>query len=188
MKKRPRILLDVDDVLVDFETPAEKLVSDLLGREWTLAEGPQEWDLFQALSKQQFKLAMQLIHVPGWSNCLLPFTKAQTAVSILQEIGDVYAVTAAIPWASDRCGYLDHHFGIDKNHQVYTKAKYLVSGDFFVEDNPSNLQQWLAENRQGKGIFWNTRNNQRVEGYDKLRVSSWEEVIEMVRAFGGKKV
>jgi 5'(3')-deoxyribonucleotidase len=177
----PVVLLDVDDVLVDFETEAEKLISDILGREWSLAEGPQKWDIFTALTDRQRHVAIDIIHRPEWSLRLKPFPEAVTAVFALHEIAEVFAVTSAISWASERSVHLKNTFDIDKEHQVYTKAKFLVNGDFFVDDCPQNVLDWKSFHPNGDGMVWDTRGNQGITNYEDVRVSSWDQVIGKVR-------
>jgi len=180
---KPRVLLDVDDVMVDFETEAEKLISDILGRKWTLEEGPQEWDLFKVLNERQLQLVMAVIHTPGWSLRLKPHPEALDAVWRLQQVADVRTVTSALSWAEERSNYLVRVFNISKNHQVYTKDKSVVDGDFIVDDSPDNVRSWMDAHPDGVGMVWNSRNNQRVIDCDDLRVPSWEHVIKEVQAW-----
>lgn len=68
---------------------------------------------------------------------------------------DVYVVTYV--HASNKTGHreklewLAHYFpNLDPDRVIFTRHKELVRGDVLVEDNPGNIERWLAANPEGR--------------------------------------
>lgn len=178
---KPVFLIDVDDVLADFAHPAAELLSDTLGRQWTFADMvPGEWDMFVGLTESQRKKVDKAINDYGWLWTLKPYPGSQQAMQQIGELADIYIVTSAMSWAPVRIEWLRKHFGIDKEHQVYTKAKHLVRGDFFLDDNPTYVRQWQEHNPDGDSMLWTAPNNIHLDE-PNIRVHDWPDVINRVR-------
>lgn len=71
---------------------------------------------------------------------------------------DVYVVTYA--HAANKHGHreklawLAHYFpNLDPDRVIFTRHKELVRGDWLLEDNPGNVERWLAANPQGKAAL-----------------------------------
>jgi 5'(3')-deoxyribonucleotidase len=179
----PRVLIDTDDVTADFVTPVSEILSNVLGRPWSCKTDmqPGEWDMFWEITEGQKHAIFQTISDPAWhEDVLKPFPEAQEALPRLREVADVFNVTSAMSWAPVREWWLKEHLGYDKDHMVFTKAKHIVSGDFFIDDNPALVQRWQRHNPYGVGMLWSGPNNAHLTGYDDIRVYGWDEVIERV--------
>lgn len=68
---------------------------------------------------------------------------------------DVYVVSYA--HADNRHGHrqkldwLAHYFpNLDPDRVIFTRHKELVRGDVLIEDNPGNIERWLAANPEGR--------------------------------------
>jgi len=181
---KPIFLIDVDEVLVDFAGPAVKVLSDILGEPWTFdCMLPGAWDMFAGLSPEQKARVAEVIEDPIWYNSLEPYPGAQEAIDRLREVSDVYVVTSAMSWAADRIGWLKYHFGFDKDHLVFTKAKHLVGGEFFLDDHPGQVQRWQQNHPMGHGMLWSSVNNQHLKEYGHIRVHGWNTVLDRVRGW-----
>lgn len=182
---RPRFLIDVDQVLADFVAPAIEAMSQVLGRTWTMAEAPSDdWDIFTVLTEEQRQAVNDIIDTPGWCSALKPLPGSQEAVGELRRHCEVYVVTnpgvGGKQWVHERNIWLADHFGLDHRRLVYTAAKYVVSGDFFLDDHPGQVLDWQVCNPRGVGMVWSTEHNQRLTGYEGSRVNSWSEVLKAV--------
>jgi 5'(3')-deoxyribonucleotidase len=179
---RPRLLIDVDEVLVNFADPAVKVLSDIFGCPWTFDQMlPGAWDMFAGLSPEQKARVAEVLEDPAWYNALEPYPGAQNAVERLREFSDIYVVTAAITWAPDRIWWLKKHFGFEKDHLIFTKAKHVVAGDFFLDDHPGHVLRWQQEYPKGHGMLWTSPNNRHLKEYGHIRVYDWDTVLNRVR-------
>jgi len=177
-----RILLDADEVLYDFQTPALQLISEVLGRQVQPSDFV-EWDIFACLTARQRQTVFDAIGQPGFCTALKPHPAAQQAVTQLQQYAEVFVVTSPFhspTWVHERQASLRRDFGFLKGHVVHTSAKYVVQGDVLVDDNPSHVLKWQQHNPSGKGFLWHIPNT-RALGYDDIRVRSWEDVIEYAK-------
>jgi 5'(3')-deoxyribonucleotidase len=104
----------------------------------------------------------------------------------IEKVADVYIVTS--PWNSnptwthDREHWLEANFGIPHSRVIHTSAKYLVRGDFFIDDKASALDAWMERGgwgRKGVAVHWETPHNRR-EGWLGPSTNQWAELAEMV--------
>lgn len=179
---KPDFLIDVDEVLGDFVTPALVIVSDVLKRPWGLDDCPDDnWDMFATLSKDEKLDVFSRMNDAGFCVSLKVTPGSQDFIRELQARRNVYAVTAphhgSLYWVPERYAWLGDHFGIDRKHVIHTDAKYLCKGKEFLDDNPGHVQRWKERHPEGDGMLWSTTHNKRLKGHDELRVHSWEEVL-----------
>lgn len=187
--RRLRVLIDVDEVLADFQSPTFDIIHSHTGRRFTPSDF-EVWDIFEALPTMP-----EVSHVPGlkdlvckdidakgWCLNLRPFEPAQEAVAKLREFADVYALTSphhSESWYYERVEWLKKHFGMDKKHVIQTKSKFLVRGDVFIDDNPEHIQAWRAEHPDKMALLWHCENTRKL-GFEDIRVRTWSEVFERV--------
>ena len=108
---------------------------------------------------------------------------AEAGVRALREHVKVYAVTSHFPssptWVHERDHWLIEHFGFTGKEIVHTSAKYLVGGDYLLDDNPSHVAAWSNEHPDGLGLLWHIPNT-RTLGMDEVRMQSWDQVLDRV--------
>ncbi len=182
-------LIDVDECLADFATPASALVSRFLGRPWSFDEAPiDDWDMFGGLEPEIKTAVHAAMDMQGFAGSLKPIPGSQDFVRELRKHCNVYALTAphhtSAWWVLERNVWLGDLFGIDKRHIVHTDAKYLCRGDYFLDDHPGHVTRWSARH-PGEGFWWATKHNaRRLRGPMQLpmerRVSTWDEVLARV--------
>jgi 5'(3')-deoxyribonucleotidase len=181
---RKRLLVDVDEVLADFQTPMFDALYELYGRRAS-AEECEVWDCFSLMTPNEKKGVYSIIEHPGWCAALKPKGGAIEAIHQLREMVDVFAVTSHFPtsrtWVHERDTWLQDHFGFNRRNIVHTSSKYICTGDAFLDDNPSHITEWRAVHPQGLAMLWHIPNTRKL-GFDDIRVRSWGEVIERVRA------
>jgi 5'(3')-deoxyribonucleotidase len=179
---RKRLLVDVDEVLADFQTPMFEALYELYGRRAS-AEDCEVWDCFSLMSPNEKKGVFSIIEHPGWCRALKPKDGAIEAIARLRELVDVYAVTSHFPtsrtWVHERDEWLQDHFKFDRRHIVHTSSKFIISGDAFLDDNPDHVMSWLRENPTGLAMLWHIPNTRNL-GFDHLRVKAWDEVVEEI--------
>ncbi len=178
---RPRFLLDVDEVLTDFVGRITDVISAVLGRPWTLDEVPPGvFDMFSGLEPEQVDACFEVICSEGFCATFEPREGSQEAVRELQRRFDLYLVTSpnhAKPWVYERSEWLQRFYDVRPEQVIFTYAKHVCSGSFFLDDCPEHVLSWTDHNPEGVGMLWDTPNNRRLSGYDELRVRSWNDVF-----------
>lgn len=110
------LLVDVDEVLADFQTPMFQALEDLYGRR-ARAEECEVWDCFSLMSAHEKKGVFAIIEQPGWCYALKPKPGAQEFIKGLRLCMDVVAVTSHFPssrtWVHERDNWLVDQFGFD---------------------------------------------------------------------------
>jgi 5'(3')-deoxyribonucleotidase len=180
---KPRFLVDVDEVLVDFQTPAFAHLERLFGRKVT-SDDYTVWDMFALMSEDEKTAIFAEVAKPGYCRALEPKPGAVEAIKTLRRMVDVYAVTSHFPgptWVHERDAQLKEDFGFSGKDIIHTSAKFLVRGDYFLDDNPTHVNAWAAEHPTGIAMLWHIPNTRRL-GFDDLRVRTWDEVIARVEA------
>jgi len=179
---RPRFLVDVDEVLADFQTPAFEAIKRLTGKTYTPGDF-LVWDIFSVLSETELGVVFEELERPGFCTSLKPTPGAIDAIRELQGFMEVFAVTSPQHnrhWVYERTEWLNEHFKIDKRHVVHTAAKHVVRGAAFLDDNPEHVDHWAHEHPDGLAMLWHIQNTRNL-GQGLLRVHSWAEVIDRAR-------
>lgn len=181
------VLLDCDGVLADFATAYLDIIRAMTGRDHRI-EQVDRFDMHVALGLDANETAAckrALGQATGFARLLSIYPDAQHSVRRLEQLADVYIVTA--PWSSnstwthDREWWLKHHFGIPSSRVIHTSAKHLVRGDVFVDDRSDTLAHWRAEHPTGIPVLWSTPHNQ-GERWDGERTGDWARLIQIVEA------
>jgi 5'-nucleotidase len=184
---RKRLLVDVDEVLADFQTPMFEALHDLYGRKLK-AEDCEVWDCFSLMTPNEKRGVYSIIEHPGWCAALKPKEGAQEAITKLREIVEVFAVTSHFPtsptWVHERDHWLQSLFGFDRKNIVHTSSKYIISGDALLDDSPGHVNAWKVVNPNGLAMLWHIPNTRKL-GFDDIRVRTWEDVVQRVAAHVG---
>jgi 5'(3')-deoxyribonucleotidase len=187
---KPRILLDVDEVVADFIGFYVSVAEKILNRKYD-RDKITEWHLPTALE------------LPVWANREIDYTLsrsgtaskipiiagAQEAVEQLAEFGEVVFVTAPFAnsrtWASDRVEWLRANFGKNGEKVIVTDYKTPVCGEIFVDDKLDNLKPWYAEH--GKtAVIWDCPHNRYENPVGLQRTNKWGDLISLVKCLSDK--
>jgi 5'(3')-deoxyribonucleotidase len=185
-----RFLSDADEVLFDFQNPTYDEIHRLFGRRHS-GHDLEVWDMFTLLSKEERDVLFAEIRRPGYCRALKPIPGAQEGIKEARARKlDVFAVTSHFPehptWVMERDAALIADYGFKANQIVHTSAKYLVGGEYFLDDNPGHNMAWRNEHPDGLGLLWHIPNT-RTLPFDDVRVHSWEEVLKRIEAHQTKK-
>jgi len=182
--KRKRLLIDIDEVIGDFQTPLFDTFYRLYGRRLSPYDF-DVWNIFDALPKEQCEALSLEMAKPGYCKAIPPAPGAIDAISILRQYVDIYPVSnpfSSPTWVYERYEWLQKHFGFKRNKIIFTEAKFLISGDALLDDNPKNVTSWLEEHPDKLGMLWHIPNTRKMTEYDYLRVTSWEKVITLMKS------
>lgn len=180
--KRIDMLVDVDEVLADFQTPAFEAILKVTGRRYTQTDFTV-WNIFECLAPEEMKELDTILETAGFCASLLPKPGAIEGINAIREFADVYVVTSPQHnrhWVYERCEWLQDHFQIDRRHVFHAHAKWKVHGDAFLDDRPEHVAEWAAKHPDKLSMLWHIPNT-RTLGQGLLRVFTWDEVIDHVR-------
>ena len=138
------------------------------------------------LSPDEVKRFIAMVEQPGFCSSIPMYEGAQDAMYRLSRLGEVFAVTAptaSATWARERELWLEHNFGIDRNHVISTTAKHLVYADVFGEDSYSTLKRWKTRHLNSAAVLLSRRYNrhQDMTGIG-ARVETLDELVQAVDA------
>lgn len=164
VRRRPRILLDVDGPLTDgfFEVACEYLRAegvDAWPRRIT------NWDLFRSFDVDPAleRHVRARLRAPGVAATFTPRPGAIGFVEALREWADVYAVTAPLDgsptWGNEREVWLAERLGFDLRHVVSARDKAVVVGEALVDDKHTTIKTWQAAHPSGLAVLWREEHN-----------------------------
>src|SRR5574338_1228455 len=90
--RRKRLLLDVDEVLADFQSPTYDVIERLFGRRLTPFDY-DVWDMFTLFTDEEKTVIFAEIEKPGFCRDLRPKEGSIEAVHELRKFVDVFPVT-----------------------------------------------------------------------------------------------
>lgn len=185
--RRLRFLVDVDEVLIDFQSPVLAVMEKVTGvrREPSSFEA---WDIFAVLSDEECKEVFDVIRQPGFCLSLDPIPGAVEGIRQIREFCDVYAVTSPFSsptWVYERTQSLQRYFGFETHQVVNASSKQVAYGDALLDDKPFHVETWGKEHPGGLAMLWDIPNTRKM-GLDDKRVRSWDEVAERLRAHASK--
>jgi 5'(3')-deoxyribonucleotidase len=178
----PDFLVDVDEVLCDFQNPALALIKKVTGRVYTPADF-DTWDIFSVLNVDEADDVFEQMEQPGFCASLPPADGAVEFIWEMREYANVYVVTSPQHnrhWVYERTEWLREHFNFQKKHIIHTAAKHMVRGDAFLDDKPDHVEHWSKTNPAGLAMLWHIPNTRNL-GQGLLRMKTWAEVLEKMR-------
>lgn len=181
-----RVLLDLDGVVADW-TKAVAAVTEKYGHKLDTTSWFQRKDLPEGIRDR----VMSEIAAPDFNLKFEVLAGAKEAVSALRAAGhEVHFVTSlwdCPTWVYDRNRWLRKHgFCAAPSGVTYTKDKYVVSGQIFVDDKVSNVLKWRDKwEGRGVGVVWAQPWNAEYTGPN--RFNDWERILRMADGLRGWK-
>lgn len=195
-----RVVMDADGVFVDFVGGVMQEAWILTGRHFVREQFPN-WDIFAVFEKEVPGLKKKLherIARPGFCAQLSPTPGAEAALAKLVSLeagGLIELLIATSPWDEsptwvyERAKWFRHR-GVDRNKILHTHVKGPIRADIFVDDKPSHITAWEAENMAGDAYAWATPHNayDREVSHAHLDwLSSWDELFQAITRRGAPR-
>jgi len=188
---KPTVLLDCDGVLADFTSATLKLVLKVTGRHYE-PDDIKTWEIFDSLPEKEAKDEVYgILKAPGGCTSIPVYPDAHDAIRRLRELATIIIVTSPFTssptWMHERQLWLEHHFGDGIHSVIHAKHKDHVHGDFFIDDKPSHIKEWLdywvRSGRDSKvvGMVWRTP-RAHYDEVDPLavQVDDWESALSTI--------
>lgn len=171
MARKEKILLDVDDVIIDL-VPQWLRVFNMVYNEDLKPEDITDWNIQSFAKKPEHDIYMVLKKWHDYSLCGL-IEDSLWGVEQLRTLG--YRVIFVTSTPEEHKGikfkYLNKHgFNVERKDYIETSDKSKVKGKILLDDNFKNILETPA-----KGVLFN-RNWNRKEWWD-YRVDTWKEFI-----------
>lgn len=194
MSFKPRLLIDVDGVIANFNKLFLSCLLEATGIKKKESDVTM-WDLEKVLglTPRQGEQTWNLVNLPGRAFQLEPYPGAVEAIKELDIVTDVYFVTSPVPtsptWSFDRDKWLQQHFGLHLGGRVvYTHQKHVCTGAYFVDDKPSNVVTWNRHHPNKRSFLWNMPWNADFSlsehttpgGLPPIRVGDWGSLFLMI--------
>ncbi len=190
MKKR--ILFDVDGVLGDMLSSALVIINQLNGYVTELKD-VKEWEFDELIDKDRtldpawrahkVEAFWNALEAPGFIKSIRPYPEAQKYVAVIRECHEVYIVTSYVKssttWVYDRDRWLMEHFNIPRRKIIHTAAKYVTTGNIFVDDKVSNVLDWAEHNTFCTGVIWDQPYNRELTAKEQSKLSELKNVIRL---------
>lgn len=177
------VLVDVDGVLTDCQTPLLEIANRVSGQSFTLDQ-LDRWNLFEAmgLDKDQTKQCYELMGASGWCSALRPYPEAQEAIERIRAYATVHFVTSPVhtskTWAHERTMWLCEHFGARFDDVTSTSSKHRVAGDVLIDDKIKTIRRWQRSHPDGAAILFEAHGN-RGEDWSR-RARHWADVESLL--------
>ena len=174
-----RILLDLDDTVVDMCYPFTELYNKLYDDSLSTSELFLDWEIHHRAKcgEEIYKL----FHTPGFFLGLQPKENAVSAIQLLRHIFHINIVTSisrSSNAARDKVLWVKKHLPFyDIADMFMCKRKELIDGDIMIDDSSKNLEKWR---HKGITVLFeapHNRNSRHVFDYD---VSSWDQILGLL--------
>lgn len=189
---RPHVLLDCDGVLALFNEAACAIAEKYFSLRFDPAT-ITTWDTFASFempNEDKRKAVEEYVYgvMQREGGCfMIPVAPgAKEGVAKLRTIADITIVTSPFTkgrtWMHEREQWLATHFDIKHDDIIHARKKWLVHGDFLVDDKPSHVERWFeywnARGPEVQGVLWATPGNASALGLKRAR--SWDELYNLV--------
>lgn len=192
---RPVLLFDCDGVLSDFSKKCLEIVKELTGEEFSREDVVDTFHFEYLLRGTHLEQAMPVvrdiidhrINTPEFCMSLAPVAGVRRVLDRLRDIADVYVVTTlpyrTFEWAPHRVRWLEEHMNVSRDDVIFTKKKYLVQGDVFVDDIQANVEAWARAHPRGMGVLWSQNSGQVAAPFKSdniVELRDWNKLIPMI--------
>lgn len=147
-----RILIDVDGPVAHFHKRFVEVTNSTLGTNYRIEESlnNRNVELSLGLSQDSIDRVYSKVNGPGFADSLEPINGAIQTITELAQTNEIVFVThqsrRSVTWVTERSQWLINNFGEEiGSNVVFTKLKYIVHGDIFIEDTISHADQWMQE-------------------------------------------
>jgi len=196
---KPIFLLDSDQVLAQFTKKWVEVYNERYDDNLTEEEFAGEFGGVEKVVKPEVgDKVYELTKEPGFFQDIEVVDGAVDGVAALQKKGDVYVVSAYAVDPETAKGKVEWYQSkfpsiVDDEALILCKPKFLVYGDFLVDDSVENLELWSTFMKEVVGkddfqaICFAAPHNVGAEEKDFVdaRVENWAELLEYLDTMVG---
>ncbi len=175
------ILIDIDEVLADFEGRLREVWAEKYPHTPLFQDGVRRTFYIGSADDQgRADLVKKIIHSEGFFGSLKPKQGAKQALEAMRGLGhSVFILTSpGVSYpnaASEKYVWVQKHFGQHMLERlIITPAKPMIRGDILIDDRPEIPHEDKAT---WEHVLYDTSYNKAVEGKRRLKWDTWEEVL-----------
>ncbi|MFC5408356.1 5'(3')-deoxyribonucleotidase [Larkinella bovis] len=173
---KPRIAIDMDDVLAD----TVGTFIDIYRRDFDTTALPdvfRENSFHELLEKDISQRLSDYVHEPGFFADIAVMPGAPEITRELSKKYDLFVTSAAMEFRNslaEKYDWLDRYFPhIPWQNRVFCGDKSIIRADIMIDDMPYNLVSF-----QGKGLLFDAPHNRDNTLFQ--RVHSWEQIATIL--------
>jgi len=176
-QRRPRLAIDMDEVIADAHAGQEAWYRAEHGYVWS--EEELRGNALQSLVSPDHAVLMQEVLHDGKIFGTFPvMAGSQEALSILSDRFDIFIVTAAMEYPGScaaKFSWLQENFPfISPLNIVFCGDKSIVSADILIDDSVRHFDKFT-----GQGVLFTAPHNLTVDW--PHRVTSWDDALAFLR-------
>jgi 5'-nucleotidase len=175
------ILIDIDEVLADFEAALTSEWQKLYPHTLLFPSGSRKhYYIGQDEEGNKSELVSKIIHREGFFEQLQPLPGAIDAIKLMQHYNhQIYLVTSAgVSYpnaASEKYRWVERHLGKEfLSCLVITPAKSIVRGDILIDDRPSFRDERLAS---WEHVLYDKSYNKTVPRKRRITWENWTDEL-----------
>jgi 5'-nucleotidase len=182
-KRRPRIAVDMDEVIADAFGKMLRSYNAATGNNVTaeeLSKRGSDGTMTSMLTPEMREEFERLVHDGGNFFADLELMEgSQEALRRLSESYEIFIASAAmdVPTSFDaKFKWLQQHFSfIPPSHYVFCGDKSILLADYLIDDRPRHFERFA-----GTGILFTAPHNARRDA--PLRANNWNDVVTILEA------
>lgn len=199
--RRIRALVDVDGVLADFLGEVLYRLPPKSTGKRVSKEEVTTWEIFDSPAFAEFahlrRDVYDSIKREGGCYNIAPLPGAREGFAALREVADVTIVTSPFSgsktWVHERLLWLRDFFEVEEKDVIFAHDKRMIRGDMLIDDKPANVYSWFGDEMQARtavdpyaiACLWdhpfNRANADAVSEYPIVRVTDWEQVLDLAK-------
>ena len=187
-KRRPRIAVDMDEVIADAFGKMLRSYNAATGNNVTaeeLSKRGSDGTMTSMLTPEMREEFERLVHDGGNFFADLELMEgSQEALRRLSESYEIFIASAAmdVPTSFDaKFKWLQQHFSfIPPSHYVFCGDKSILLADYLIDDRPRHFERFA-----GTGILFTAPHNARRDA--PLRANNWNDVVTILEAAAAER-
>ncbi|PHN08097.1 5'(3')-deoxyribonucleotidase [Flavilitoribacter nigricans DSM 23189 = NBRC 102662] len=169
---KPRIAIDMDEVMADIEPKFQKIYEREFGEKITRDD---YWGQKIYETRDETRYIRDFLHDKGFFRDLEVMPDSQEVIRELMEDHEIFITTAAMEFRSsfeDKYDWLQEHFPfLHWKNFVFCGDKSIIRADYMIDDHVRNLESF-----QGTGLLFTASHNIHEDRF--TRVDNWQQVRE----------
>ena len=175
--KKPRLAVDMDEVIADANSMHASWLTNTFGYEW-LPEVIAGTSLSSLALPEHNAAWEEQLHLGKIFGAFDVMPDSQDALARLSEDFDVFITTAAMEFPAScapKYAWLQQHFPfISPMNVVFCGDKSIIAADFLIDDNVRHFARF-----KGQGVLFNAPHNVTVDW--PFRIANWAEATQRLR-------
>lgn len=179
MSSKPRLAVDMDEVIADAHTALAEWLRNRYGYPWT-SQDIANHGLEELATPEHIAAMQRLLHEGTFFSTFRVMPGSQEALRDLSSRFEIFITTAAMEFPAScaaKIEWLDTHFPfIPRLNYVFCGDKSIIAADLLVDDNIRHFARF-----GGQGVLFSAAHNREAQW--PVRVSDWQDAHRYLLAW-----